>query len=70
VPQAIQRTRCWRPSGRAAVSSCRIAACSGHLRRAILGQILQEQRVRSSPEPDVQVRDVAFGERDDVRYAC
>src|SRR5690349_17304469 len=29
----------------------------------LLGQVLQEQRVHRSLEPDVQVRDVAFGER-------
>ena len=30
------------------------------------GQIFQEQRVHRPFEPDVQMRDVAFGERDDV----
>ena len=32
----------------------------------LLGQVLQEQSVHRPLEPDVQVRDVAFGERDDV----
>jgi hypothetical protein len=32
----------------------------------LLGQVLQEQRVHRPFEPDVQMRDVAFGERDDV----
>jgi len=31
-----------------------------------LGQILQEQRIHRPFEPDVQMRDVAFGERDDA----
>ena len=32
----------------------------------LLGQVLQEQGVHRALEADVQVRDVAFGERDDV----
>jgi hypothetical protein len=31
-----------------------------------LGQVFQEQRIHRPFEPDVQMRDVAFGERDDV----
>jgi hypothetical protein len=32
----------------------------------LVREVLQEQCVHSPLEPDVQVRDVAFGERDDV----
>jgi len=32
----------------------------------LFGQVFQEQRVHRPLETDVQVRDVAFGERDDV----
>jgi hypothetical protein len=32
----------------------------------LVRQILREQRVHRSLEPDVRVRDVPFGERDDV----
>ena len=32
----------------------------------LFGQVLQEQSVHRPLEADVQVRDVAFGERDDV----
>jgi hypothetical protein len=32
----------------------------------LVRQVLQEQRVHGPLEPDVQVRDVTFGERDDV----
>jgi hypothetical protein len=32
----------------------------------LVSQILQEQRVHRPLEPDVQVRDVPFSERDDV----
>ena len=32
----------------------------------LVREILQEQRVHRPLEPDVQVRDVALGERDDV----
>ena len=33
---------------------------------SLLGQVLQEQGVHRPLEPDVQVRDVALGQRDDV----